>query len=50
VTERRPIEARIKHWREENFGEETEDYVELLCVAEATIRRLRRQLRRVLGK
>jgi len=36
-----PMEERIHLWREDSGGEELEDVVELLCGAEAEIRRLK---------
>ena len=37
------IEGRIKDWRNERPGEETEGVIELLCDAEAEIRKLREE-------
>lgn len=35
------IEDRIKRWREEEPGAETEGHIELICEAEVELRRLR---------
>ncbi len=40
------IEDRIKAWREAPPGEESEEYIELLCDAEDTVRSLRRRVAR----
>jgi hypothetical protein len=36
-----PVEDRIKRWRKEDSGDETEGHVELLCDAEEELGRLR---------
>lgn len=36
-------ENRISRWRDELPGEESEDYIELLCDAEEELRRLRQE-------